>query len=139
QMAEADLVDALRASGEAVISLVAEDGDGIVGHILFSKLQAPAGYLALAPPAVAPRRQGQGIGAKLVGEGLARAKSGGWRAAFVVGAPAYYGRFGFAAAAAEPFETIYPKAFVLALELAPGGLACQSGPLLFAPPFLALG
>ena len=49
QEGEADLVDALRDSGDAALSLVAEDGGDIAGHIVFSRLQAPARCLALAP------------------------------------------------------------------------------------------
>jgi putative acetyltransferase len=117
QAAEADLVEALRASGDAVISLVAED-DGEI--------------------AVAPGRQNQGIGSALVREGLARAKRDGWQAVFVVGEPDYYGRFGFSAAAAAKFETAYPKPYVLALELVPNALTTRTGALLYALAFQAL-
>ena len=60
QTMEADLVDTLRVSGDAVISLVAEDGGEIVGHIIFSKFQAPNRCIALAPVSVKPNRQNQG-------------------------------------------------------------------------------
>ena len=119
QPAEADLVEALRASGDTVISLVAEDDGGIVGHILFSKLQAPQGCIGLAPVSVLPARQNLGVGSKLIREGLARAKDAGWQAAFLLGEPDYYQRFGFTAALADKFETIYPKPYVMALELVP--------------------
>lgn len=135
---EADLVEALRETGAAALALVAEEAGAIVGHVLFSRLRAPAGCLALAPVAVAPGRQGRGIGAALIRDGLARAGRAGWRAVFVVGAPAYYARFGFRADPAAPFETPYPKAYVLALELAPGALSGRGGPLLYAPPFQGL-
>jgi len=138
QAAEADLVEALRASGDAVISLVAEGDGEIVGHILFSRLQAPERCLGLAPLAVAPGRQNQGIGSALVREGLARAKRDGWQAVFVVGEPDYYGRFGFSAAAAAKFETAYPKPYVLALELVPNALTTRTGALLYALAFQAL-
>jgi len=138
QTDEADLIDALRESGDAVISLVAEDDGEIAGHILFSRLQAPERCLGLAPVAVAPSRQDQGIGATLVREGLARAKRDGWQAVFVVGEPDYYGRFGFSPAAADKFETAYPKQYVMALELAPDALTARTGALLYAPAFLAL-
>ncbi len=138
QAAEADLVDALRESGDAVISLVAEDDGEIVGHVLFSGLQAPEGCLGLAPLAVTPSRQGQGIGSRLVRAGLARARRDGWLAVFVVGESEYYARFGFEAATAEKFETQYPKPYLLALELAANSLRDRSGPVTYAPPFLAL-
>src|SRR5690349_8990636 len=73
---EADLVDALRESGDAVLSVVAEEHGRIVAHVLFSRLTihtdrnqvVPA--LALAPMAVAPERQRQGIGSALLTEAL---------------------------------------------------------------------
>ena len=138
QVGEADLVDALRMSGDAVISLVAEDEGEIVGHVLFSKLQAPDQCIALAPVSVLPSRQNQGIGSKLIREGLARAKRGGWQAVFLVGETEYYERFGFGAATADKFETKYPKPYFLAFELTPHSLSECAGAVIFAPPFLAL-
>lgn len=137
RQAEADLVDALRSAGDAAVSLVAEDDTGIVGHVLFSKLQAPDGCVALAPVSVTPGRQSKGIGTALVREGLERAKRDGARAAFVVGEPGYYGRFGFRPAA-QRFETTYPRSYFMALELAPGALGEASGPVNFAPAFASL-
>lgn len=138
QTAEADLVDALRETGDAVISLVAEDDDGIVGHILFSKLQAPDRCIALAPVSVSPGRQNQGVGSKLIRDGLARAKNDGWQGVFLLGEPEYYGRFGFDATTADKFETSYPKPYFLALELTPQALSGHSGAVIYAPPFDAL-
>jgi putative acetyltransferase len=138
QDAEADLVEALRESGDAVMSLVADDEGQIVGHIMFSRMQAPDRCLGLAPVSVAPGRQNQGVGAALVRAGLARAGRDGWQAIFVVGEPDYYGRFGFSAAVADKFETAYPKPYVLALELAPNALTSRTSALLYAPAFLAL-
>lgn len=139
QTAEADLVDALRESGDAVISLVAEEDGEIVGHILFSRLQAPDRCIALAPVSVTPGRQNQGIGSTLIREGLARAEGDGWQAVFLLGDPEYYRRFGFAVATADKFETEYPKPYFMALELTPNSLDERSGAVIYAPPFLALG
>lgn len=138
QAAEADLVEALRESGDAVISLVAEDDGEIVGHIMFSRLQAPDRCIALAPLSVVPVRQNQGIGSKLVLEGLARAKRAGWRAVFLLGEPSYYERFGFSAAAAGKFETNYPKPCFMALELTPHALDRCTGAVIYPASFLAL-
>ena len=138
QAVEADLVDALRDSGDAVLSLVADDNGEIVGHVLLSKLQAPEQCVALGPVSVTPSRQNQGIGSKLIFEGLARAKRDGWRAMFVLGEPEYYKRFGFSAATAEKFETPYPKPYFMALQLTPHSLGERSGAVIYAPPFLAL-
>jgi len=139
QPAEADLVEALRQSGDAVISLVAEADGQVVGQVLFSTLQAPGRCIALAPVSVLPGRQNQGIGSALVRHGLTRARSDGWQAVFLLGDPQFYGRFGFGAAIADKFETPYPKAYVQALELTPGALQRRSGALVYAPAFLALG
>jgi putative acetyltransferase len=136
--AEADLVDALRESGDAVLSLVAEDEGEIVGHSLFSKLRAPGQCIALAPVSVTPGRQNQGIGSRLVREGLTRARREHWRAVFVLGAPEYYERFGFSAALADKFETEFPKPYFMALELTPRALDDRTGAVIYAPPFLAL-
>ena len=121
-----------------VISVAAEDGGGVVGHILFSKLQSPGECLGLAPVSVAPDRQGDGVGDALVTAGLERAKAVRWRADFLLGAPEYYQRFGFSVSAAHKFETIYPKAYVMALDLQPGALAQLSGALAYALSFLDL-
>jgi len=136
--AEAELVERLRKSGDAVIDLLAVDGGDAVGHILFSRLRSPARCLALAPLSVMASRQNQGIGSRLVRDGLARAERDGWPAVFVLGEPGYYRRFGFRRETAERFATAYPKAYVLALELAPGALAGRSGALAYPPAFDAV-
>jgi putative acetyltransferase len=74
QDAEAGLVDALRDAGYLRVSLVAEQGGKVIGHILFSDLpiitgNGPINALALAPMAVLPEYQNQGIGAGSAGPG----------------------------------------------------------------------
>lgn len=96
--AEARLVAALRDAGDVAIELVVAAEDGLLGHVLFSPMTVggvPA--LALAPLSVAPVAQRQGIGAALVRAGLARAAARGEGWCLVLGEPAYYARFGFAA------------------------------------------
>jgi putative acetyltransferase len=73
---EAQLVDSLRADGVVVASLVAEEDGAVIGHILFSELLLETAHgaipaVSLAPMAVLPARQSQGIGAALVHAGLA--------------------------------------------------------------------
>ena len=80
---EADLVDELRKIGDAVISLVAERDGEIIGHNLFSKLQTPDRCVALAPVSAEPSQQNQGVGSRLIREGLGRAQRGGWVAVFI--------------------------------------------------------
>lgn len=115
---EPHLVDALRESGDAVISLVAEGEGQVVGHVLFSRLQAPMRALALAPVAVLPERQRKGIGALLIQEGLSQAQQAGWTAVFVVGEPAYYARFGFDVEAARGYACPYAGDYFMVRFLA---------------------
>src|SRR5688500_11811896 len=96
---EADLVDRLGRDGDAVASLVAIEDGVVVGHILFSRMAAEADgraidSLGLAPVAVIPDRQREGIGAKLIEAGLREARLLGVDIVFVVGEPEYYARFG---------------------------------------------
>lgn len=98
--AEANLVDALRRNGKAKISLVAEDNGRIIGHILFSEVVLESGEnrligIGLAPLAVAPERQNEGIGSRLSEEGMKRCREAGYPFAVVLGHPNYYPRFGF--------------------------------------------
>ena len=105
--AEAKLVDDLRQSGDAVISLVAERDSRIIGHILFSKLKAPMKALGLASVAVCPSFQKQGVGFALIREGLDQAKEDGWMCVFVLGDSTYYGRFGFRVENAKGYNNPY--------------------------------
>ena len=74
----------------------------VVGFIAFSEVTLDgerAGGLGLAPVAVAPDRQGLGIGGALIRAGLERATDAGWRFVVLLGHDHYYPRFGFAPAA----------------------------------------
>jgi putative acetyltransferase len=97
--AESRLVDALRVNNKATISLVAVHGNEVVGHILFSPVStsppSAAKGLGLAPVAVRPNMQSQGIGSQLIREGLRRCKELGYDYCVVLGGPKYYQRFGF--------------------------------------------
>lgn len=137
--AEADLVDRLRAEGDAEISLVALDADRVVGHVLLSRMTAPFRALGLAPVAVEAEFRQRGVAARLIGEAIRRARSDGWDAIFVLGDPAYYERFGFSAAAATPFESRYAGPGLMALVLDGNGLPIRSGRVAYAPAFSALG
>jgi len=52
--------------------------------------------LLLGPVAVHPTRQGEGLGALMMADSLARARAAGWQRVLLVGDAPYYGRFGFA-------------------------------------------
>lgn len=133
--AEADLVDRLRRAGDVAIGLVAIDDDEVVGHVAFSPMAGPLKALGLAPVAVAPGRQRQGIGSALVRHGLEQAKAEGWEAVFVVGAPDYYRRFGFTAEAASGFASPYAGPFFMARSLRGRDLPVGSGRIDYPPAF----
>ena len=102
QPQEAQLVDALRGSCNDLLSLVAADGDEIVGHILFSPaFVADVRGVGLGPMAVSPERQRDGIGSELVRAGLAKLEERGCPFVIVLGHADYYPRFGFERASAR--------------------------------------
>lgn len=99
--AEANIVDKLRASCSDYLSFVAVDGDTIVGHILFTPVHVDGHGVAgmgLAPMAVLPSRQREGMGSLLVRHGLAHLHRSNCPFVTVLGHPEYYPRFGFEAA-----------------------------------------
>lgn len=109
--AESKLVDALRANRKAIISLVAVDNDQDLGHILFSPVSttppSQAKGLGLAPVAVRPSFQSQGIGSGLIREGLRRCRELGYDYCVVLGDPKYYSRFGFEKASNTDLQNEY--------------------------------
>ena len=98
---EAKLVEAIRNSENYIpeLSLIAEIDGNIVGHVLFSYIHVVSNeilsVLALAPVAVSPQFQNQGIGTALVQYGLDRADELGEALVIVLGHPSFYSRFGF--------------------------------------------
>ncbi|MEL7490414.1 MAG: N-acetyltransferase [Pseudomonadota bacterium] len=132
---EARLTEALRAAGAVRLELVAEEAGAIVGHILLSELEAPERSLGVGPVAAAPEKQQRGIGSALVERAVTEARAAGWRALFLLGDPAYYGRFGFSADAAARFDHAYPRKYMQALELTPGALASMTPQMRYAAPF----
>ena len=143
--AEADLVDALRASGDAVpeLCLVAVGGGEVVGHLCMSRARlngSDVEILALAPMAVAPERQNQGAGSELVREALERAESTAFPLVVVVGHPDYYPRFGFDPASAYgvtcPYDGVPPEAWMA--YILPAYEPGTRGTVIYAEPFGAL-
>lgn len=113
-MEEADLVCDLLgdASAKPTLSLVAFREDRAVGHILFTKArlapEAPLSISLLAPLAVVPDAQRQGIGTGLVERGLRLLSESGTDLVFVLGHPRYYPRHGFRPAGVLGFDAPYP-------------------------------
>jgi putative acetyltransferase len=130
--AEAKLVDDLRQSGDAVISLVAKRDSRVIGHVLFSELKAPMKALGLAPVAVHPSFQKERGGTALIREGLDQAKQDGWRCVFVLGDPAYYGRFGFRVESAKAYSSPYSGDHFMAL---PFNDVPKTGEIVYPEPF----
>ncbi|RAK60491.1 N-acetyltransferase [Phenylobacterium hankyongense] len=121
QADEARLVARLRADGDALFEMVAEQAGEVVGHVMFSRLWADRDemFAALAPLAVRPEAQRAGLGSGLVRAGLEMAKEFGAHGVLVLGDPAFYPRFGFSAAAAAQVSAPYagqPAFMALALE-----------------------
>lgn len=95
---EGPIIDGLRQDGDLTLSLVADDGGVIVGHIAFSPVWINGkhdDWFGLGPVAVSPERQKQGIGRMLIQEGLHQMRHLGAHGCLLVGAPALYQRFGF--------------------------------------------
>lgn len=103
RVSEAKLVDTLRLACTDHLSLVADDNGSIIGHLMFTPVVVTDGKqktegMGLAPMAVLPSRQRQGIGTQLVDSGLRILKEKGCPFVIVLGHPEYYPRFGFQAA-----------------------------------------
>jgi putative acetyltransferase len=139
--AEARLVDLLRAHGKILADCVAEVDGRVVGCILFSPVEivdppCAAAGAGLAPLAVLPFKRKQGIGSRLVREGLDACRRKGLPYAVVLGDPSYYRRFGFEAASRHGLRNEYgvDEEFRV-LELAAGRLPGGGGLVKYAPEF----
>ncbi|MGE0740161.1 MAG: GNAT family N-acetyltransferase [Hyphomonadaceae bacterium] len=124
---EANLVEQLRADGDALVELVAATDIALQGHILYSPLKIErAGETltcaALAPVSVLPAFQRTGLGKALIAAGNAACADLGCAAIIVLGHPEYYPQFGFSAAAAESLNAPFSGPAFMALELRPDAL-----------------
>jgi len=111
----ADLVEGLLGdpSAKPILSLIALKDNQAIGHILFTKAQIidsnhSISAVILAPLAVTPAAQSQGVGGQLINEGLKHLSESGVDLVFVLGHPEYYPRHGFKTAAILGFDAPYP-------------------------------
>ncbi|MBV6818961.1 N-acetyltransferase [Rahnella sp. PD12R] len=139
--AEADLVQQLREDGLLTLGVVATDDEGgVVGYVAFSPVDIQGedrNWVALAPLAVDESLRRQGLGEKLVYEGLDSLNEFGYAAVVVLGDPAYYGRFGFKPAAVHDLQCRWPdtEAAFQFFTLSDDALNDASGQVEFSPPF----
>ncbi|MEG4854691.1 N-acetyltransferase [Microcoleus sp. B5-D4] len=139
---EANLVDRLRGIA-STFSFVAVESDRIVGHIFFSpvavagKCSRHLSILGLAPVAVLPNYQRQGIGTLLIREGLKECGRSGFQAVVVLGHPDFYPRFGFIPASRKSLKCEYdvPDEAFMVLELESGALQDCSGTVKYRSEF----
>ncbi|MCC7118543.1 MAG: N-acetyltransferase [Anaerolineales bacterium] len=92
------IVNELRKAGALTLSLVAEVNENVIGHIAFSSVrinEKDLGWYGIGPISVAPAFQKQGIGSKLIKEGLKQIQMQGAQGCVLLGDPAYYPKFGF--------------------------------------------
>lgn len=92
------IVSALRNSGRLFVSLVADDDDTVIGHVAVSPVilsNGATGWFGLGPLSVAPKRQREGIGTRLMQQALTELNRLGACGCVVLGDPGYYSRFGF--------------------------------------------
>ncbi|MFN7914541.1 MAG: N-acetyltransferase [Vicinamibacterales bacterium] len=113
---EALIVDALRDARALTVSLVADAGGELTGHIAISPVTTTSGdrgWFGLGPIAVAPAHQGKGIGTQLMHAALDRLREAGASGCVVLGNPAFYSRFGFVREEALVLPGV-PQAYFLA-------------------------
>jgi putative acetyltransferase len=142
---EARLVERLRREADPYIGLVALRNEEIVGHIAFTPvaIEGWEGHpraAGLAPLAVMPAVQREGIGSALARAGLAECRARGFALVVVLGDPEYYARFGFEPASARGIANVYdaPAGAFRVLELQPGALHGARGTVHYHEAFNAV-
>ncbi|WP_416915615.1 MAG: GNAT family N-acetyltransferase [Roseicyclus sp.] len=117
-----------------ILVLSAHEGDRLIGAVIFTRMdypQDPRQVFILSPMAVAPDRQGQGVGLALLQEGLARLRARGVDVVLTYGDIGFYGRGGFAPVpqecAAAPLPLTYLEGW-LGQDLTGSGPVTLTGP-----------
>jgi putative acetyltransferase len=143
---ESYLIDRLRTDSLVLLSLVADDGGEVIGHILFSRIlieqpgkQPPIAAVALAPMCVSSVHQKRGVGGALIQQGLRILKQKGETIVFVLGHNKYYPKFGFTPELAARFKSEHSGGNFFAVELQPGWAAGKSGTIRYPEAFKSTG
>ena len=113
------IINALRSANALTVSLVAEIDGQVVGHIAFSPVTFSDGsenWYGLGPISVLPDYQKQGIGKRLINEGIDLLKDLDAQGCILVGYPNFYERFGFRSPDSLKYEGV-PQENLLALSL----------------------
>lgn len=138
---EAELVQQLREDGLLTLGMVATDDEGgVMGYVAFSPVDIAGEdrqWVGLAPFAVEKSLRNQGIGQKLIYEGLDALNEFSYAAVVVLGDPGYYGRLGFQAAAQYGLHCRWPgteTAFQI-YPLAANALEGVTGLVEYSAPF----
>jgi len=130
------IINALRKANALTVSLVAEMGGKVVGHIAFSPItisDGSAGWYGLGPVSVLPEYQKQGIGKALILKGLSILKDKGGQGCALVGHPEYYVKFGFKNTPDLVLEGVPPEVFFVL----PFGKNTPRGTVKFHDAFMA--
>lgn len=112
---EPGIIDRLRDAGALTLSLVAEDGSVVAGHVAFSPVviaDGTPGWFGLGPLSVDPARQRSGIGSALVHAGLRELQAANAAGCVLAGDPDYYTRFGFKADGSLVYPGCAPQYFL---------------------------
>lgn len=134
---EAEIIRRLRAGGDLTISLVAEEGREILGHVAFSPVTIEGvhgGWFGLGPISVTPARQRQRIGSALIARGLGFLREMGASGCALIGNPDVYRSAGFSSDGQLSYHDLDTR---LVQRIVLRGLA-PSGVLRFAPAFESL-
>lgn len=132
------IVDALREAGALTISLVAEQGGDVVGHVALSPVSisdGSTGWFGLGPVSVKPELQGKGIGSRLMQVAIQSLRERGAAGCVLVGDPSYYSRFGFKPESSMVLPDVPPEYF----QALPFGPSVPRGVVTFHEAFSARG
>lgn len=133
---EQDFADGLRLSEGYIpqLDLVAQLDGQLIGHIMLTKIHVlkPDGSrldaLMVAPLSVLKEYRSAGVGSALMKEGLRIASTLGYGAAFLLGEPAYYQRFGYKPTHLHGItHDTYPADYLMVREINDGALDGVTG------------